>query len=475
MQTVLAFLVAIGLLVAVHEWGHFYVARLCGVKVLRFSIGFGPKLWGFTSQRTGTEFVLSAVPLGGYVKMLDGREGPVADHDQHQAFDCQSLKRRSAIVVAGPLGNLLLAIGLYAFVNWQVVPQAAALLPTPVAGSMAAKAGWSGGERVSAVGLSRDGLEPIQTFEELRWWLTQASVEKQRIYLHVVEHQAAQELGTVRSLDFNGLDGSAADASLFQKIGWLAPFSAPVIGDVSAEVDEPGVPAAMAAHTITLGYNASAEGRAAEAGLHSGDLVLSVDGVPMGDAYQLRALIRQSPEVLMHWRVLRGGREWLLSVRPKAEKQGADKVGRVGAYIGAMPQMVDIQYGFTAGLVRAVQKTWEISRMSLLAMGQMVTGQVSLRNLNGPLAIADYAGKSAALGSPHFISFLALISISLGVLNLLPLPVLDGGHLMYYLWEGVTGHPVPEKWWELLQRAGTALLLVMMSIAFYNDVLHIWG
>ena len=454
MQTVLAFLVAIGLLVAIHEWGHFSVARLCGVRVLRFSIGFGPRVWGWTSSVTGTEFVLSALPLGGYVKMLDGRDGPVPAHEKSMAFDTQTLSRRAAIVAAGPAANLLLAVALYAWVNWQVVPQAAPVLPSPVAQSLAAKAGWVGGERVIEMGPSPDALEPIQTFEDVRWWLTQAGVEGSVTYLKVIDRDATSVArAQVRSLNLAPLENVAVDASLFAAIGWISPFSEPVLGEVIAG------------------------GRGEEAGLLPGDRVLSVNDASVQDAYALRAAISRSPEQTLRWRLMRDGQERVVFVRPKSEVQieAAKPVGRIGVMVGGRPEMVDVQYGFAEGLGRAVEKTWDVARMSLHAMGQMLTGEMSIRSLNGPFTIADYAGKSAALGFVQFVSFLALISVSLGVLNLLPLPVLDGGHLMYYLWEGITGRPVPDRWWEALQRAGIALLLAMMSIAFYNDILHILG
>ncbi|WP_296508659.1 RIP metalloprotease RseP [Rhodoferax sp.] len=450
MQTVLAFLVAIGLLVAVHEWGHYIVARLCGVKVLRFSIGFGPRLWGRTSKTTGTEFVISLVPLGGYVKMLDGREGTVRPEESHLAFDQQPLHRRSAIVAAGPLVNLLFAVLLYSVVNWQSTTAAVAVLPSPVLGSMASSNGWTGGERIVKAGYTEASLEPVQTFEEFRWWLTTAALKQKVLLLEVIDDEAGGRT-LVRSLDFSREVTHAVDATLFQRIGWLSPFSKAEIGEVSAG------------------------SRAASAGLLPGDLVTDVDSIPVKDAYALRAAIRMSAERPMNWQLKRGSRDIQLTVTPAAESKNGVVLGRIGAYVGGVPEMVSVRYGLLEGFKRALVKTWDIARMSLVTMAQMVTGEVSLKNLNGPIAIADYAGKSAALGLIQFVSFLALISISLGVLNLLPLPVLDGGHLMYYLWEAVTGRPVPARWWEHMQRVGITLLLAMMVIAFYNDIQQILG
>jgi regulator of sigma E protease len=451
MQTVLAFLIAIGLLVAVHEWGHYAVARACGVRVLRFSIGFGPVIWSRVGKRNGTEFALGLVPLGGYVKMLDEREAPVNPDEMHLAFNTQSLGKRSAIVAAGPLVNLLFAVLLYAILNWQPTPSPAPVLPVPVAGSIAASAGFSGGERVSRVGTSSDTLVPIRTFDELRWWLTKAALGSYPLWIEVVGNQSRTAAPILRSIDLSALVSNAADKALFQRIGWIAPFSEPVLGELS-----PG-------------------GRAAAAGLFQGDRVTSVSGQTILEASELRGLIRGAPEKEMEWVVMRNGQELRLQVRPASEFANGTSVGRVGAVVGAIPEMTLVGFSFYEGLVRALEKTGDVAWMSLKTMGQMVVGQVSLSNLNGPLAIADYAGRSASLGVASFIGFLALVSISLGVLNLLPLPVLDGGHLMYYLWEALTGKPVPEKWWEQLQRIGVALLLVMMCIAMYNDIQQFLG
>jgi regulator of sigma E protease len=453
MFTAAAFIFAIAILIAVHEWGHYRMAVASGVKVLRFSIGFGPKLWGRTSSRTGTEFVLCALPLGGYVKMLDGREGPVDPAESHRAFDTQSLRTRSAIVAAGPLANLVLAVLLYCVVYWLGSTQLDAVLSRPLAGSVAAQAGFVGGERVLAAGTEADALEPVRSFEDFRWWLTQAALAKTSLIVeyHDPAHSGATAESVLRkTLHLGALDTRFADVSLFRAIGWQGPLSIAQVGEVA------------------LG------GAAAAAGLQAGDVVTHVDGVAMADGAQLREVIRAAgklePVAVQRWQLDRGGRQLLLPVTPRRESVDGQIIGRVNAMVGAKPATVLVRYGVWEGLTRSLARTWEVSVLTLKMMGKMVVGEASLKNLSGPLAIADYAGKSAAVGWSQYLVFLALISISLGVLNLLPIPVLDGGHLMYYLWESLTGRPVSEAWMGYLQRAGLGVLLAMMSIAVFNDV-----
>lgn len=453
MLTLAAFLVALGLLIAVHEFGHYRMAVACGVKVLRFSIGFGRPLIRWQPKGSATEFVVGAFPLGGYVKMLDQREAPVADAERHQAFNFQPLRSRIAIVAAGPLANLLLAALLYTLVNWSGVQQPAAVLASPETGSIAARAGLIGGERVARGGFV--GAEPrdLQSFEDLRWLLTRGALEKQDVRLLLTTPTRSR--GDEVLLKLSDLDVSEANLELFHKIGVVGPFTRPVIGPVVA-------------------------GAAADrAGLREGDLVLQVGSTPVLDGQQLRQLIRASgapgEAVSVVWKISRGAAALELTVKPDQKLDGGLLIGRIGAYVGAMPELVLVRYGVADGLWQGLVRSWDVSLLTLRMMGKMLIGEASLKNLSGPLTIADYAGKSAGMGLTQYLLFLALISVSLGVLNLLPLPVLDGGHLMYYLWEGITGKPVSDAWMERLQRGGVAVLLVMMSIAIFNDINRLFG
>jgi regulator of sigma E protease len=451
--TVLAFVLTLGLLIVVHEFGHYRVAVACGVQVLRFSIGFGRVLWRRQSSADGTEFVVCALPLGGYVKMLDEREGPVNPHDLGRCFNRKSLPQRVAIVAAGPLANLMLAVVLYSAANWIGLEEPKALMGAPVAGSLAEGAGLRAGDWARS--WSSDGTQwhEIRSLADLRWEVTQAVVRAEPMHLSVSNAQGRNERRLVLALDTVGV--SQVDAKLMQRVGLGVAFSEPVLGEVKSG------------------------GAAQRAGLRAGDRVLSIDGVPIVEAAGVRDAIRGNgrgaTSAAMRWRVDRAGQILELRVEPVVTMEAGQPVGRIGAYPGQPPELVTVRYGALEGLTRGASRTWEMSTLTLKMMGKMLIGEASLKNLSGPLTIADYAGQSARLGLAYYLGFLAVVSVSLGVLNLLPLPILDGGHLMYYLFEGVTGRPVSELWLDRLQRGGVAIMLMMMSLALYNDVARFLG
>ncbi len=453
MITVLAFILTLGVLIVVHEYGHYRVAVACGVKVLRFSVGFGRVIWSRQPTPGGTEFVISALPLGGYVRMLDEREGPVAPGEVDRAFNRKSLWHRTAIVAAGPLANLLLAVLLYAGAHWIGMDEPKALMAPPAAGSLAERAGLRAGDWAQA--WSDDGVEwqDLRSMNDLRWQVTQSVLHGTPLHLLVSDAHGRGQRRVV--LELNTLGAREVDAALMKRIGLGAPFSEPVLGETKAG------------------------GPAERAGLRPGDRVLSIDGHAIEESGRIRELIRASGAdgvaKPMLWRVERAGQTLEISVTPNIASDGERTVGRIEAYPGQPPIFVTVRYGVFEGLARAVSRTWEMSALTLKMLGKMLIGEASLKNLSGPLTIADYAGQSVQLGLAYYLGFLAVVSVSLGVLNLLPLPMLDGGHLMYYLFEGVTGRPVSELWLERLQRGGVAIMLMMMSLALYNDVARLLG
>ena len=451
--TVFAFVLTLGVLIVIHEYGHYRVAVACGVKVLRFSIGFGRVILRRQATPDSTEFVLCALPLGGYVKMLDEREGPVRPDELARSFNRKTLWQRTAIVAAGPVANLLLAVVLYAAAHWIGLDEPKAVMGPPAAASLAERAGLRAGDWVRA--WSSDGVEwqELRSMTDLRWEVTQAAMRGERLQLMVSDRAGHLQRRVV--LEFDAMGSTEVDAKLMQRIGLGNPFSEPVLGEVQAG------------------------GAGALAGLRSGDRVRSIDGVEIVDASRVRELIRASgsgatPKT-MQWRIERSGQALELAVTSAVVREGGERVGRIAVYPGQPPEMVLVRYGLVDGLSQAVSQTWQMSVLTVKMLGKMLTGKASLKNLSGPLTIADYAGQSVRLGLAYYLGFLAVVSVSLGVLNLLPLPVLDGGHLMYYLFEAVTGRAVSGPWLERLQRGGVALLLMMMSLALYNDVARFLG
>jgi regulator of sigma E protease len=441
-QKLLAFAVTLGVLITFHELGHFLVARLAGVKVLRFSIGFGRVVWSKRVGRDAIEWALSAVPLGGYVKMLDEREGEVAPGDRVRAFNRQSVWKRIAIVAAGPLANLLLAVLLFGGTYVAGVPGQRPVLAPPPAASPAAAAGLAAGDVVTAVDAS-----PVGSWQELRWQLLHASGDD-AVRLAVERPGGAH---VERTLSLATLNADDWEGNFLVALGLKLDLGTPRVRDVLA-----GKPAAVA-------------------GLKAGDAIVAIDGEPMRSPADVATKTNAHPGERLRFTIRRDGGEYEAAVTPEPTEQNGRKIGIAGMRLAVDPAAaadlaVTIRYAPADALAQGAIKTWELSMFTVKMLGRIVTGNASLKNISGPLTMADYAGQSAQAGVLTFIGYLALISISLGVLNLLPVPLLDGGHLLYYLVEIFKGSPVSDRVLEVGQRIGMAVLALLMALALFNDL-----
>ena len=441
LQKLLFFAVTLGVLVVFHELGHYVVARLVGVKVLRFSVGFGRIVWSRRLGRDRTEWALSAVPLGGYVKMVDEREGEVSPADLGRAFNRQSVWRRIAIVAAGPIANLLLAVLLFAGTYVAGIPGERAILAAPPAGSPAAVAGLAASDEVVAV----DG-EHVLSWQDLRWRLLKASGSDDATVTVDRSGIRSQHLLSLQSLRRDDWEGNFVSA-----LGLKIDLGPPRVNDVL-----PGRPAAVA-------------------GLRAGDAIVAIDGQTVRSPSEVAAITNAHPGERLAFTVLRDGASQDIVVVPEPSDQDGKKIGLAGMRLAVDPAAVaqigtTVRYGPVEAVVQGARKTWELSLFTVKMLGRILTGQASLKNVSGPLTMADYAGQSAQAGVLTFIGYLALISISLGVLNLLPVPLLDGGHLMYYLAEIIKGGPVPDRVLEVGQRIGMAVLAMLMALALFNDL-----
>ena len=455
MMTILAFIVTIGILVTIHEFGHFQVARWCGVKVLRFSVGFGQALWQKTFGQDKTEFILAAIPLGGFVKMLDEREleaeraeNPQAaqihysEADLTRAFNRQAVWKRMLIVCAGPAANLLLAIALYWLLFMQGVAGVRPIVGEVADNSLAAQANLKKGALIQRI-----AGEPIKSWQDARWILLEKSMAGKPVELETISDNALQ----AHTLSFAGIN-SDPEIDVLKRLG-IAEF-------------EPVLPATIDA----ILPNSAAE----KAGFQPKDTILSINKNTIKYWDEMVSTIKTNPAKALTFEVMRQQKNIIIVATPEAFQDNGQTIGRLGA--SAKPSQADIdkllinqQYSPMQSLNQAIKKTWDTATFSLKMLWQMLQGKVSVKSLSGPVSIATIAGESANLGIKPFLEFLALVSISIGVLNLLPIPVLDGGHLMYYIVEIIKGSPVSTKAMLAGQKIGFGLLGLLMTIAIFND------
>ena len=447
-QTLIAFIVALGILVTIHEFGHYWVAKKVGVKILRFSVGFGKPLWRTTRGPDKTEFVIAALPLGGYVKMLGDGGEEVAPADRPRAFEEQSLLGRTLIVAAGPVANFLFAIFAYWLMYMVGVSGARPIIGSVDTDSLAYEAGLRDGYEITAV-----GERPAPTWDNVFRESISAILNDTSVALQIKDTN-----GMTRevALDFQSISvDDISESDFFTEIGVkpFRPLVPPRIGSIVANE------------------------AAADAGLREGDLILRVDGASVGSWTEWVDIIRANPDRPLKVEVENAGDSRQVLLKPRRTELNGEIIGRIGAGVSfegvePVPQGIE-RYGPVEALPIAMQQTWQMVTTTLKFLHKMVAGEASVKNLSGPISIAQYAGQSAQLGLSRFLDFLGLVSVSLGVLNLLPIPLLDGGHLLFYLVEFATRRPVPEAVRLWGQQLGLVLLLGLMGLAVFNDVMRI--